>query len=261
MAWCARRRRRSSIVPLYCSQIRVSRRYVPYLEPGGAPCPSRNSRRRVGWPGPTGLTATTTGWLGYYVETRDFRATVALWTGLGFEVLPADGTYTVTVVSDGTLQDYCKILREHGLDLLIGDRARPTRPRLLPSRATKFRTVEELVPDRQREAEVDVLRAVELVVDFLGGFVDQEQAAQERGQGQAADDRGPPADPVRELEDDRAQVEDDLAVLARDDLPAAGSPAAAPPRPASRPTASPGRRRPWSRPGWPRSRSPPCPGT
>jgi hypothetical protein len=60
MAWCAHRRRRSSIVPLYCSQIRVSRRCVPYLEPGGAPCPSRNSRRRVGWPGPTGLTATTT---------------------------------------------------------------------------------------------------------------------------------------------------------------------------------------------------------
>ena len=59
MAWCAHRRRRSFIVPLYCSQFRVSRRYVPYPEPGGAPCPSRNSRRRVGWPGPTGLTATT----------------------------------------------------------------------------------------------------------------------------------------------------------------------------------------------------------
>src|SRR6266704_2012066 len=41
MAWCARRRRRSSIVPLYCSQIRVSRRYVPYLEPGGASVPEQ----------------------------------------------------------------------------------------------------------------------------------------------------------------------------------------------------------------------------
>src|SRR5690349_18158761 len=60
MAWCAHRRCRSSIVPLYCSQFRVSRRYLPYPEPGGAPCPSRNSSRRVGWPGPTGLIATTT---------------------------------------------------------------------------------------------------------------------------------------------------------------------------------------------------------
>src|SRR5262249_50413240 len=29
-------------------------------EPGGAPCPSRNSSRRVGWPGRTGLPTTTT---------------------------------------------------------------------------------------------------------------------------------------------------------------------------------------------------------
>ena len=59
MAWCAHRRRRSFIVPLYCSQFRVSRRYVPFLESGGAPCPSRSFRRRVGWPGRTGPTVTT----------------------------------------------------------------------------------------------------------------------------------------------------------------------------------------------------------
>jgi hypothetical protein len=73
MAWCAHRSRRSSIVPLYCSQIRVSRRYVPYLEPGGAPCPSRNFRRRVGWAGPTGLTATTTSRRRGLICLRSFR--------------------------------------------------------------------------------------------------------------------------------------------------------------------------------------------
>jgi hypothetical protein len=59
MAWGARRCRRSFIVPLYRSQFRVSRRYVPYPEPGGAPCPSRSSRRFARRPGPTNLTATT----------------------------------------------------------------------------------------------------------------------------------------------------------------------------------------------------------
>ncbi len=59
----------------------------------------------------------TTGWLGYYVETRDFRATVALWTSLGFEVVfetdhlsgqlahPAGGPYVfVNQVDDGPLE-------------------------------------------------------------------------------------------------------------------------------------------------------------
>jgi hypothetical protein len=59
MAWCARRRRRSFIVPLYRSQFRVSRRYVPHPDPGGALCPSRNSCRLARRPGPTALTATT----------------------------------------------------------------------------------------------------------------------------------------------------------------------------------------------------------
>src|SRR5919201_5082585 len=39
-------------------RFRVSRRYVPYPEPGGALCPSRSSRRFAGRPGPTDLTAT-----------------------------------------------------------------------------------------------------------------------------------------------------------------------------------------------------------
>jgi hypothetical protein len=29
----------------------------------------------------------TTGWLGYYVETRDYAATAALWASLGFEAV------------------------------------------------------------------------------------------------------------------------------------------------------------------------------
>src|SRR5690349_22467062 len=59
MACCARGRRRSFIVPLYLPQFRVSRRYVPYPETGGAPCPSRSSRPHAARPGPTVLTATT----------------------------------------------------------------------------------------------------------------------------------------------------------------------------------------------------------
>ena len=50
---------RSFIVPLYSSQFRVSRRYLPHPDSGGAPCPSRSFCRLARRPGPTVLTVTT----------------------------------------------------------------------------------------------------------------------------------------------------------------------------------------------------------